>query len=490
MENEFYSDFFAYGNSDMHSIRVYRTISLESEWAFNMHDSIQLDLDPNILLSDDSINIPSGDWKGNYKLDYNIPLVVNQFIGLNIDSLRNVGDSLAGSQLNYDLKDSRHLLDTFLQKGILEIDENGRLQHRLPLVPSEVRVRSLIDIIYASFKKGRLTGYVNSTFDRRYVMHEVWSKLGDIDSLKNSITGYRIKEDYFLDSLSNRITSRVIALGIIGQDQTLGNEIMWFFYPELTYDCLNNETGIVGDEIIDVESIINNHHYEGHIDTMFAISSAWSNWDDPWMVHLDALVAIDLWKQFYRTQGSFPEGFQRHESEIGIPTCETEFQNEKAVGAVSVFFDDGQLKLRGRLEDGRLSGRFQHYYQNGKLLGDRNLRANHLEGHQVDYWPNGLKCAEYIFQNWQPTKLTRWHEDGSFLEEGNFDSNGKISGTWNYRLMLDPKQEERFNQNRKGLKIPGSQGQGIYEFKVQYSRSDKTIHDSLGVTRLEMNVIQ
>lgn len=99
-----------------------------------------------------------------------------------------------------------------------------------------------------------------------------------------------------------------------------------------------------------------------------------------------------------------------------------------------VFYDtytNGQLREERPFKDGKPSGTFRSWYENGKLKAMSELnQKGHIHGYKREYFNNGQLHKEFYCKD---DKLTgtykEWYENGQLKEEFPCE-NGTIIGTW------------------------------------------------------------
>lgn len=123
---------------------------------------------------------------------------------------------------------------------------------------------------------------------------------------------------------------------------------------------------------------------------------------------------------------------------------ETKSQMQKRDGLVffvneqkpytGLFYDtyaNGQLMEELPFKDGKPSGTFRSWYENGKLraMSERNQKGQ-IDGCNQEYFGNGQLHKEFYCKD---DKLTgaykEWYENGQLKEEFHCE-NGKITGIW------------------------------------------------------------
>ena len=80
------------------------------------------------------------------------------------------------------------------------------------------------------------------------------------------------------------------------------------------------------------------------------------------------------------------------------------FRNGKKSGSWLTFHENGQLLMKGNYKDGKLDGFTELYYENGRLESTINYKVGKLEGLWVSYYENGLLLFK---NNYKDGKLVK-----------------------------------------------------------------------------------
>jgi len=98
-------------------------------------------------------------------------------------------------------------------------------------------------------------------------------------------------------------------------------------------------------------------------------------------------------------------------------------------GSVLGYYENGQLKEKGNIKDGKLDGLVERYYENGQLKEKGNIKDGMRDGLYESYYENGqLKekrnykedqlhgLWEYYYENGQPG-IARLYKDGEEIPQ-------------------------------------------------------------------------
>ncbi len=105
------------------------------------------------------------------------------------------------------------------------------------------------------------------------------------------------------------------------------------------------------------------------------------------------------------------------------------------VGAMRAFWEDGKPRLEGGYDDqGRLSGHWLYYFENGVLEREGDYLEGKHTGDWVENWPNGKRRYEGFYHVGLREGLWRtWHENGARESEGEYRNNLR-EGAWKFWL--------------------------------------------------------
>lgn len=104
----------------------------------------------------------------------------------------------------------------------------------------------------------------------------------------------------------------------------------------------------------------------------------------------------------------------------------------------------GKYNYAGFSGIGKQDGKWEYWYENGKLEEVANYTKGKLNGQVVKYWDNGKKMHIGYFKNdIIDSTMTSWYDNGKVREEGTYKLGEKI-GLWKY-FDLDgkPTHEEK-----------------------------------------------
>ena len=87
------------------------------------------------------------------------------------------------------------------------------------------------------------------------------------------------------------------------------------------------------------------------------------------------------------------------------------------------YYDTGQVKMEGRLKDGKRQGEWKAYLRDGRPWSIDNFKDGELEGSSTVYWENGNLRWEGNFKAGKRCGQWRFYnEQGEFVRENNYGS--------------------------------------------------------------------
>jgi antitoxin component YwqK of YwqJK toxin-antitoxin module len=82
-------------------------------------------------------------------------------------------------------------------------------------------------------------------------------------------------------------------------------------------------------------------------------------------------------------------------------------------GTAQYYYHNGNLKRKGFYEDGYITGKWQYWDENGRLMYVVNYKYDTLDGEFVSYYPNGgLKEQGHYLDNSRTGEWTLYSENG------------------------------------------------------------------------------
>ena len=97
-------------------------------------------------------------------------------------------------------------------------------------------------------------------------------------------------------------------------------------------------------------------------------------------------------------------------------------------------YENGQVKTKGEIKDGKLDGKWTYWYENGQIEREQYFKDGNIEGKQTSWYENGQKECEAKHDDILgrgKSKVTCWFESGQMLLENNYKDD-KLDGkeTW------------------------------------------------------------
>lgn len=369
-----------------------------------------------------------------------LPYFLKRYIGVNVVKLKN--DTSIYARGKYSYLDVENSLMKHIEEGYLKLDKNGVLKMGKPFTPSKFEIISFQEIINSALKNNNVPAYRNTNFNVKYLSEQ------EVDTIINqtdfNIKGYRIKEDYYIDYLSGELKSMIMWIGLVGDDDRLGEELLWLYYPAMRWK-MGNKSTISNGEIINYEHLFDAHLNNFKIESYERLTSNTSfKTDLQFSVKLDALIAVQLQSEIIR---KVKNGESILKSERGVETLKVNFINGLANGNIIQYYDNGKISFKGNMEDGFCKGEFLYYYPSGKLKAKRNFEKKKPKGNQFNYYEDGNLYAKYTIAEEEIIQsLERYYPNRKLIEKGKF-KNGIVFGKWKYRIECSPEIFEIIDKN-------------------------------------------
>ena len=122
-------------------------------------------------------------------------------------------------------------------------------------------------------------------------------------------------------------------------------------------------------------------------------------------------------------------------------TYSKKFSNETPNGIVYQLIG-GSKYILGEVKDGKVSGLWTKWYENGQKKGEFTWKDGKVDGTWKWYWSNGTKMKE---GNWKDSKLdglwTEWYENGRKIIKG-INKDGRRDGLWTWWYENGQKEGE------------------------------------------------
>jgi hypothetical protein len=273
----------------------------------------------------------------------------------------------------------------------------------------------LIGLIKYSFENNFVYAYNEKEYINRIPIDNLkW--LFDEPELKE----IKVKEDFFIGETG--LESKIIGLEFCFELRSV-----WVYYPEFAYMLYDQFTEYEG-KLINYNGIFERHLANLTYDSIVPLGTYPKRFDSEFMMSLDPFFALNLLDESFLPQNAKLDRFSK---------CEV--KNSK----LNTYYENGKTSLEGSLGEGLPDGFFQFYYSSGVKKGSLNYNLGVLDGHQIMYWPNGMVYVEYDVVNGEVSRLSRYYENGDFMESGGFE-NGVFDGLWKYNIQLSPTFRKAF----------------------------------------------
>lgn len=99
-------------------------------------------------------------------------------------------------------------------------------------------------------------------------------------------------------------------------------------------------------------------------------------------------------------------------------------------GVKKDYWENGNIKLELRYENGKLNGESVWYTQKGQLAVKGNYKDDVLDGTYTRWHPNGKMASEEHYVNGKlDGEVKKWFDNGQLFQEGQY-SEGMMDGQW------------------------------------------------------------
>lgn len=384
----------------------------------------------------------------NYARNSHAPYFIREFIGVNIDTLKQ--DTLRYSRVLDKYKAIEKELNFYNFMGMLG-SENGILVQKKNWMPYATVV---------SFKQILVSAFIQNPcrqFGMPYTSHDLIypSYISDIvnrlfGSEKEEITGVRLMEDYYIDEYSGELRSMIIGIGLIGNDLRFGNELGWRYYPEFSREITNMHT-MFNDTLTNYDYVLTEHLYKGSIDSIQQLGYSGcgkDECDNVFNVKLLPIVHLKLHRELHAGRFRNVNGILELPQESALPAMTVNYSDGLLHGNISATYPNGHEFYNGNMKNGRREGKFKFYYPSGRLMALRNFSNGFLEGPQKSYYENRQLYTDYEFKDGDIQWLKRYYNDGILISEGKFKY-GLLHGKWTYKLKMDSLQFHQIQINNR-----------------------------------------
>lgn len=391
---------------------------------------------------------------------------VQQFDGVNIDSI--LSDSGANNLKRFDLIYVLRDIEDYEKEGVC-VKESGVLRVKEQYVPDWFVVDNLTDYIINGIRiDGLFTAYKQKEFLERMLIRESIPLVEDIEHSR--LTGFRLKEDYFLDPQTGEMTSRVIGIGLVGKDQRRGHELLWIYYPEFVWGAKEAGTVFQGN-VVNYASLFDNHHYASTIEEIKPIGS-WAtirhdHHDSEFVVRLDAELHIQLRGEERAANQGLVEGKVDYQPAGALMRSEVTYRSGIAHGPITVYNSNGTVAFSGKMNHGKCDGQFVYNDTAGKRKAVRTFSRGTLDGKQLNYWLNGQVYMNFPMKKGDLQHLDRFYYDGLLMESGDFKDNA-IHGLWTFNLRVEDRVMKLIERSSRKTELPGYNSTNLFSFQYEY----------------------
>lgn len=423
-----YQSSFLYAELEYTRVRVYRTVLFKENKSFSnvIKNTLWVNNNGDWTAYDGFKKTKKVEFKEEYKINRELEWWVRQFLGVNVKEIQNDTNIYSRGKSRLNLFKDR--LDSAIKYHYVRIDDEGILRVGKDYAPTTgFEIISFSKLIKESIVKGNVSAYNDANFYNFLTIEESKKTLEN-----NGIIGFKLKEDYFIDILTGKLTSAIIGVGLINENK---KEVLWMYYPELRWAIWDKCT-VVSNEIVNYEYLLDKHIFNYKIDSLeelpsysYSYQSKYKN-DYEFSVKLDPLMAIAIQKETESFNKKFTGEISTKNS---LHQLKANYVNGIANGKIIEYHPNGKKSFAGIMKNGKCEGLFKFYYENGKLKANRNFKNGVLEGEQVSCYDNGKVYANYLIKEGSMQSLKRNYEDGSLMEEGSFE-HGIMIGEWNYNI--------------------------------------------------------
>ena len=125
-----------------------------------------------------------------------------------------------------------------------------------------------------------------------------------------------------------------------------------------------------------------------------------------------------------RIEGSYNEWFDNGQKKIEI-----NYKDGKYNGKTTAWYKDGQKEKQENYKDGEPSGKQTAWYENGQKAAELNYKDEKLFGKQTNWFDNGQIEIEVNYKDGKRDgKVTKWYKHGEIATEQVYINDECISG--------------------------------------------------------------
>lgn len=355
--NPFYNLSYLYGEPEYARVRVFRTINLSENIHFTSNTKTYNLYNTNSkwYTYEDSLLIDSIEMDKDWEMDLHLPWWVRKFINLNITEFKNNPKPYTREKSALSIFDSE--ITRHINNEYVEVDKDGFLIPLKKYQPINFEIVPLNKLLYSALSKGYLMAYKDSRFTLPMTTQEWVNKT---DSFKN-YNGIRLKEDYFVDPITDRLTSALIGFSMLDKH---GEEICWFYYPELRFALIDKGT-FLDNKIMNYGYLFDEHYYKSTIDSLYGMSPSQHNscTDDSFLLKLMPIVKTKIHSE--ETKDEIKNGPVIFKQNNVLGRLEMDYANNLPNGKYRAYHINGAVSSEGVMDGGSCSGVFKFYYPNG-----------------------------------------------------------------------------------------------------------------------------
>lgn len=124
------------------------------------------------------------------------------------------------------------------------------------------------------------------------------------------------------------------------------------------------------------------------------------------------------------------------------------------VGPMRAWWENGALRIEGGYDqEGKLSGRWKYYDQQGQLQREGDYDLGMRSGDWVEFHPNGKERSRgFVHANLNEGQWVYWHDNGQKMAEGSYLSNQR-EGVWLFWDEKGQPDKQYTGTYKQGVKI-------------------------------------
>lgn len=435
-----YIESYLFGEFTLLFTRVERTVLFSDNPFFNnqskRHGIVK---DGNWRFYDCNMVLVDSIAESDLKHDYFLPKRLLHFNGEDI-AQRPMNDELNWA-INGELSHIEWLKDAYKEIAPEQMDSVGDAMLSGKYSPKEIEIGNLYEII----RRGLIFDYTVTAYLDKGLTKFAKDKdvLGRIKG--QNITGLRIVEDHYVHPVSGKATNEIIAMGIIGNNPTEGEELFWIYYPELKNVII--KSGIEKDgKIVRYETLFDRSDYISSIDSIYHPDN-FIGTDNQFIAATDAQTQIKLRLDDTKSMNQqLIDGVYKFDKKDALKAGEVAITDGIPNGSFQLYHDNGRKYIKGEFTNFKAEGKFRYFYDDGTLFAQRNFVNGQLNGFQKSYWPNGQLYAKFMMNKNVIASIERFDNKGILIEKGLF-KDGLPIGEWEYSIPFAKAIENEFFQN-------------------------------------------